>query len=299
MIAVLEKYGPEDRAGLLASLALATSAPTVKQSTLSSEQQSLLHEISASVGVKEADKSEAGRARVDEFIHRVMSESVLANKDVKKVLADAGASGRLLPSMYSVEIPKGFLETFGQFHVREQDVRLNVSEPDDVQHLPSGENDAISFFVRFVEGKFKRDPFWAIAQFHRRGSVLHAHNFWRVYPSEIDLSRVYEPLHLLHALVNVVGTEIECDGHRAKFISDETLRDQQANEVDLKIEGGQAAETIATFSHGFDMTTGIKKIILAYGVSGKKYRDYLIRHGVQAVNRPYPGQIFSTRPATA
>jgi hypothetical protein len=280
-VEILEKYPPKERAGILASIALATSPnPAVERRELSADQLAILAAIVQQAGVAGDPFSGEARAKVDALIMKALTELVLADVNVDALLKAAGSAGQLPPRMYEVVVPQPFLSLFAQFNVRESDVQSTVLNAEDVQHLGSEPDQCVSLFSRLVVSKEGRDPFWAVAQFVRGGNILHAQHFWRVYPSEIDLSKAQKPADLIEALVKTVGQEITVNDRRLRYARDMPVPATNAGTIELVVPTTPGDETIATVSAGVVRPDGTSEIILAYGVSNIRYREYLKRHNV-------------------
>ena len=155
-----------------------------------------------------------------------------------------------------------------------------VREADDIQHLELSENgETASLFARFVQSKSGTDPFWTVAQFHRDGRTLVAHAFWRLYVSDTDFSSVFEPLNLIQLLAKNFGKDYVLDGTRGSFFRNVTLKNQENDTFGVEYPP-RTVDYVANTSVGRDSVTGVRKIILGYGIDTARYRDYLIKHGV-------------------
>src|SRR5262249_17333445 len=80
-----------------------------------------------------------------------------------------------------------------------------------------GDSDVFSIFMRQSSSQ-KHDPNWLLVQATCRGYEQVAQSAFRIYPSDVDLTKAKAPVDVLAAFCEVFGVTVHAGDRAAKFI---------------------------------------------------------------------------------
>ncbi len=288
----LQQYDDITAAGILAGIALGSTAnPGVGTaadfaSDFGDREQEVLTEIRQRLKLPDQDQSSDANSKVLEVVSQAISESILRGKDRSEIVARAGNRGLLPPSMYHIAMGQAFSLNFKQFAAREAHARDTILHADDYQHLittnVSKDTDKFSLFLKWHPGSAREDGFWALAFTYRDGPKLEVQHLWRVYPSEVDVSKAQTPVDLLAAFCQKFGLDVTVmDRKTAKFIAQERFPAKYGHAAEVEWKVVQhfiphiTTASIRKFPEDQHVDVGI-----VYAIDVEKYKTILRRHGV-------------------
>ena len=193
----LKKSDPGTTMALLAKAALIGDGAEGVDEGLDDARQ-LLKAIRHELGLSEEADLGNSRRLVDNFLVKAINTVVIGESNRDSLLANAGHFGRLPPSLYRIERPDA-LKLFYQLGAKPNHIEDAVKHADDVQHLLSDNasiesKEAISIFLKEVVSRRPNDSFWLLVQTFRNSNTQIVQSVWRVYPNDVDLSGVSDPI---------------------------------------------------------------------------------------------------------
>jgi hypothetical protein len=299
-LTTLQRLDQRTAEGILAAAALATSPdPGISDehrlSEYSLQAAELLSEIRSRLRIKPDDNSPRSKFAIDIFLADALKQSILRAGNGAEALKRVGQLGRLAPALYTVVQPQTFADLFYGLGVGANHVDDAVRRPNDYQHLMpealagTPDEKTISLFMKRVISRDQRNKYWLLVQTHRTGTDQVAQAAWRLYPSEIDLSRAATPLDALKAFVNVFGCPIKIGDEKTLFIESDTF--PYGTEVKLSFTAA-TPENFWSTSVVRDRPKQVFFVGTTYGINISKYRDTLRARGVQ-VREPGPRLNFA------
>jgi hypothetical protein len=290
---VLRRFDRETSNTILAVTALSTTANPAIDDTgklitkYQAEVDAVLAEIRQKLRLRENDQSSKAKASIDDFLVKALDDAVLVGGAADAALKRAAQAGRLTPAAYKVIQPDPFRNRFFPLAVRKDQVEEAIHRPDDFQHLMTdraleGEEDVFSVFLKQYDGRRRSDPNWFLVQSYRRELEQVAQSAWRIFPSDVDLTKAEKPLAVLEAFVERFGIEVQVGDRKGKFIDVTSLpRTGDKMNFQVLVSGTSPLPDDFFFSASNRKTTEILtfSVGLVYCIDVTAYRKALIAHG--------------------
>jgi hypothetical protein len=288
---VLSRFDRETSNNILAATALSTTSNAGLDDTsdlikkYQSQVDAVLSEIRQKLRLGKDDRSPKATAAIDNYLVKALDDSVLLEGEATIALRRAAQAGRLSPAAYKVIQPEPFRKRFYPLAVTKNKVEEAVKQPDDFQHLMAdrttvGEEDIFSIFLkRSMRSGYEQN--WFLVQSLRRELDQIAQSAWRVYPSEVDLSKAEKPIDVLKAFVDRFGIEVKVGSRTAKFI-DVTSFPKSGEQMKYAVEVPNLAahpDYFLSMSHRTTIDVATFDIGLVYCIDMAVYRKSLIAHG--------------------
>ena len=123
----------------------------------------------------------------------------------------------------------------------------------------------------------KGEAHWLLIQTYRSGMKQIAQSAWRVFPSEVDMSKVEDAKGVLRAFVDVFGMTIKIGTIEAKFIDSVQV---VGSELEVAVQSEVGSESFFSWCGRRDPITKLTtEVGIAYRIDLIAYRAMLRRHG--------------------
>jgi len=280
----LEKYDGLTASSILAALVMEEGSPGVgvaatEATKYASERREVLDELRAHLHLDALDSSEAKSVLLTEITRQIYNLS-MAGKDAEKVLARAGESGRLTPSLYRVAFHAGF-QQFVDLGTKKNHITDAVMRPDDIQHLPGdGGIPAFSIILKLHTNHLPLRSFWLIVYMHRDGRNLITQNAWRLYTDEFDPPSGSRPIDFLRAFAERYGMVVEAGSQAGRFIFNANVDHALGKVSTAYLVKGTRNKLVHSTMSGFDKPD-YHHVVIAFAVDLDKYTAMLRKRGVQ------------------
>lgn len=251
----------------------------------------LLHELRIRLRLKRDDNSPKARALLYKALAEEISGLALAGSKIKEVKARVGQQGLLSPRLYRIDF------SFPNFRIAAEKCGVTRAQAEDaIRHPDSFEHfkpellgfdpeRATSLFLKAQKdgGEF----YQLLVLTKRHDDTLTVINAWRVYPSDVDLSRAETPLDVLRAFVESFGIEFKIGGVEKKLFMYERVAVKDKGEhievhFDPKIADGDQVVGQAFF----EQKQGVLEVAVAFEIDYIVYAESLRRHGVRVAMKP-------------
>lgn len=222
--------------------------------------------------------------KVFEFLFNELKDVVI--DDESRVRARLGQRGELPLYLYRAQFQPSFRDA-QKLGIRRAHVEAALARPDAVQHVKPPLKDprnfpSISLYAKYQNGN-RFNAHALIVETERRGDTQLVETAWRVYPSEVDVSKAESPLDVLHAFIDTYGLEFRVgDGEKTKWVYYQTFTlppGQEKTQV-LKFENPGLVSHTGHAIVSIDKTSRLVEVALAYVVNLSKYSVDLKKHGV-------------------
>lgn len=255
----------------------------------------LLLEVKQKLKIRTDDMSEAARGRVLDYLTAELSAPVLKTERGQAAKERLGARGALAPARYRVLFTDAFKLSEERRGIRRKDVEATVLRPHAYQHLLTDRfrdesAPTTSLYLTHHGSPGASDRYTLIVHTDRKGSTQHVLRAWRVYHSDVDLSRARAPLDVLEAFVDEYGIPIYVGESKslAKFTLYHKFRPVQepdGREFYVRGPGGPVAPFAAQFTvkHNDD---GTAEMAMVYSIDIGRYFPDLRKHGVRVTAGP-------------
>jgi hypothetical protein len=282
-IAALEKLDAATAANVLAVAALRTApdpglGDKAFEERYASQADAVIEELSRTFAAAKPG-SPKFRSAVSNTLTNEIKRLLLREESVRDALARAGQAGRLAPSIYGVSQPKVFRQRFAPFGISKDDVVNAIHRPDDYQHLLTDyavEKDTISLFMKAIRPR-DREAYWLLVQTHRVETNQEAQSAWRIYDTDVELTKASMPIDVLKAFVNVFGLPFAVEDKEYIFVEDVEI---DKPKFEMKAHFPLPTEYFMSISSVKDQgNSGISHIGLGYVIDLRKYRAALNKHG--------------------
>lgn len=258
--------------------------------------QATIAEARRTLRLREGDNTPNARKQLLDFFARGMSEQLLTPRSERHARERLGAKGSLDLEAYQLVFGDYFDREIRKSGIRKSDVREAIKRADAVQHFPLRlEEEPTAELVSLVT--VTRDEPTArntlLVEMMRQKDRLRVSNVWRVFHSDVDLTRARAPLDVLRAFLGVFGLDVVLANRgRARLVEQEAipLNDLPGN-VRLLVQQQQFKQivTVPDTRPGspFVITSyfrvsplGVLEIQLCYAVDTARYLATLRQHGV-------------------
>lgn len=254
----------------------------------------LLNEIRHRLGLSPSDNSPAAKTKLYQVLVSEINKVAFDGVDVNKVRERAGQRGYLAPKLYKLEFESTFETDAALLGIGHWEVRSALRRPDDVKHLNPeefGVEDLDKAFSLYMKERIRRDKsdcHLLLILTDRKGDVQHVLDAWRVYYSDVDLTRASTPLDILRAFVNVYGLNMSIGSETGVFFLFKKIRilpDQDVNDTNWMSCNPPDKDTkIATSAlFSVDETERIINTAFAFTINETKYISDLKKHGVKVL----------------
>jgi hypothetical protein len=288
-LATLQRHDQATANAILAAAVLANSANSglpedVKRITAyEGEVQSVLAEIRTKLNLESSDATPRTQAKIVDYLSSAIDAVVFETKGIDVALQRIGQLGLLSPKAYDVEQPETFKQRFYSLTMSKKLVRDSIGSADEVQHLMTesardnfAERDAFSLFLKKMVSN-RGEPHWLLIQTTRVGMKQVLQAAWRVFPSEVDLSKAQDPKGVLSAFVELFGLKMKVGNVHAKFI--DRVQFPKGN-IEISLEHAVGIETFFSWSSRAETKIeNISEIGIAYGIDLNAYKVMLRKHG--------------------
>jgi hypothetical protein len=293
----LQKFDHKTAEGILAVAGLSTAPnPGVDEvpqflKRYSKQADNVLLEIRSRLRISPTDDSISARTAIDKFLSSALQGLILNPANTSSALNRVGQSGRLAPVLYRVVQPKEFSVLFNTLGASSNHVEDAVRHPDDHQHLmiegiPENAK-TLSLFMKLIVSRDDRNSHWLLVQTNRIGIQQLVQAVWKLYPSDVDLSKASVPIDALKAFVDVFGCPISVGDKKALFVDPQ----QFPFDANVKVDWtGAPRESFVNFSQTANSETKLFRVGLAYCIDIPKYRTSLKKHGIR-VREPKPSRV--------
>jgi hypothetical protein len=298
MLTTLERHDPATANAILAAAVLSTATnpgladDLQRAASYEGDVRLVLDEVRSKLRVERADESSRTKARIVDFLSSAIDRQVFGpGQKIDATLQRVGQLGLLSPSAYTVQQPESFKQRFYSLTFNKRLVREVINEPDEVQHLmtenalDNDEKDALSLFLKKAVSN-KNEAHWLLIQTVRIGMTQVAQSAWRVFPADVDLSKVEDPKGVLRAFVDVFGLNVRVGGTESKFID---VVQYPTGSIQMGMEQRVGVEAFYSWSsRSHTKLENISEIGIAYGINLQAYRAALQSHGYSAPRPPRP-----------
>jgi hypothetical protein len=247
----------------------------------------LLQEIRVSLGLKRDDKSSQAIAKIHSYLAREMGRVALQGVDISEVKRRLGERGTLAPSLYRIEFTQQFVRGYEGQGANRADVERTLQAPDRVDHIvPTGlgmqPDKATSLYVKlFPNSSTPLKTFSLLVGCQRVGNIQRVGHAWRIYHSDVDLSRTITAVDVLRAFVDKYGVEITVGEKKDKFFWYERVPVKSDAPSDIvKFNHSKNIDMEVNFQRGLYIN-GALEIVYAFAINNTVYRADLLTHGIK------------------
>jgi hypothetical protein len=246
----------------------------------------LIHELRIRLRLKRDDNSPKARALIYSALADEIARLALSGVNVKDVKARVGQQGLLSPSLYRLEFEGfHFRRAAEKCGVTQAQVEDAVKRPDAFEHFKPelvgfDPNWAASLFLKAQK---RGDEFYQLLVLTKRaGDVLHVVNAWRIYPSDVDLSKASTPLDVLRAFVDVFGEEFALgDSEKKLFLYERVATKMEGEHISFRLDPKVGADPRVIGQGIFQRQDDILEVAVAFQINYNKYAESLQRYGVR------------------
>jgi hypothetical protein len=285
----LNRENPADVEGILANLTLGMLPnPGIShESGIPSDlRDRLIHEIRIRLGLKRDDNSPKAMSRIYELLAQEIGRAALADVDIKEVKTRLGDRGELAPPLYKIQFMDSFKDSERR-GVAEREVEATLQSPDSVEHLHPellgiASKRATSLYLkRFNNNRNPLNSYSLLGFCTRVGYVQQVGEAWRIFHSDVDLSKAKTPLDVLKSLVSKYGFEIQVGESRGAFFWHERVPILPNTRSEfLKIPKLPNTDFSVTWSPG-PVVDNTLEITYAFGINNTAYEVDLAKHGIR------------------
>jgi hypothetical protein len=247
----------------------------------------LIQEIRISLGLKRDDKSREAMSRIYGYLAQQIGNAALAGVDIKEVKSRLGDKGELAPPLYKIEYTDSFKDTSKRRGVEEREIELTLQSPDSVEHLRPEllgivAKRATSLYLKQFNNRSHPFNNYSLLVFCTRvGYVQEVADAWRIYHSDVDLSKAKTPLDVLKALVRKYGFEIQVGERKGAFFWHERVPISPDTQTDfIKIPNEPNVDFAVTFSPG-PVVDNTLEVTYAFAINYRAYDADLVNHGIK------------------
>jgi hypothetical protein len=256
------------------------SSPTV---------DALLAEVRTQVKVSPSDNSSEARAAILNFLAQQFADYLLATRK-PAIRARLGASGELPASLYRLTFPDSFRQA-AKRGIRRSHVENAVFSPDAVEHLlpeklQQAGSPAASIYGKILGEPSSRNQYTLLVITQRNQDVQAYGSAWRVYHSDVDVSKATTLIDRLRAFVDVYGLEISVGGIRSTeklilYRSFQATKDSKPTQL-VQIHSDTTPLPRFEMHHFLKVTSpgGLVEVAIAFAIDLTRYEQDLERHGV-------------------
>lgn len=244
----------------------------------------VLNEIRARIGIAQNDDSDKARDKIIRFISDQISEIALQKTSKDTVLARLGDKGVLRPDLYEISYPPdmSFIQGRG---IRHEHIRRALNYPDDVEHvlpedLPFQDDGSYSLYVKHQKYDDPTKNFSLLVVSSRQGYKQAVLDALRVYPMDVDIAHVRQPLDMLKAFMEKYGYIVKVGNQAGKFFFLAIVEYDPDKEtfivgVDFPKEPGPFQQLMRLKDTGKAV-----EVSMVYAVNEDAYKADLRKHGI-------------------
>lgn len=253
----------------------------------------LLAEIRRIAKLRPADDSARARTVILSHLSKAMADQTLDNARVNEIKARLGQRGELPATLYRLQFRDSLREAekrgIKRSHIEDvvyaRDSMVEHLLPDQIQ---VGGYPAVSIYGKTYGETRSRDRFTLLVLTNRANDVQVFDAAWRVYHSDVDVSKVSSLLDLLRAFVGVYGLDISLsDLPRERFIFYKTFQTAPSPKPTKLIQVFADITPMPNFEVSsffrYD-PNGLMEVAIAFAINLTRYKEDQRRHGVKVVD---------------
>jgi len=298
MLDSLREFSTGEAIGLLSRVGSTFTPPDplenneTKVEPVSFHGENVLAEIRQRLSLDPKDNSDETRDKILFFISDQLSQIALEGVDETAIKIRLARKHLLRPNLYDVEFPDSFAGALDRSFTQE-DVQTTLNYPDETFSAPLlspktlKEKGQFRLFVKhYREGNPKHNFSFLVVAWQKDISMRIA-DALRVYPQDVDISRVTSPLDVFRAFVDEYGFICQIGAKEAKLFLLEVVPKTQIH-FENRLAGFdpvfyQAPVGSEVFSISLtERTKTGYEVAFAYALDEERYRRDLRRHGVKA-----------------
>jgi len=283
MLEVLSKFSPRERERLLSRMvldlnpdpAVEPKVPVPKEEELT--RQRILKEIQPS--------GTPSKHRIYSTLSNEISKSVFMQVNETEVKQRLGQKGLLNPRLYKIGFSDFFKKETMKFGITRSHVEDSMRSPHRVEHLMLPGNfsraddpPTFSLYLKMPRVQRRANVFSLLVLSTRNGADQSVIAAWRVYHSEVDVSKFERPLDVLRAFAEKYGMPVTAGNRTANFILYEVipiLGDATGFMSGPKMEAGAI---MFFFKVRSDLQ--VLEVACAFHLDVNRYKRDLRRHGL-------------------
>jgi hypothetical protein len=223
MLKILKNMSSDDASSILANTALSIM-PSAEEKIDGREdlilRENVLNEIKRLLEIDLNDNSDISLGKIYDYIYSEIIELSLNKQKINKIKERVGQKGLLKLDQYDIKFEKQF-SSLSQLGIRKSHVQSAIRNPDLVEHLYDKNYEDFSKISLFL--KFPKPDFCLLVYASRSGSTLIVLWAWRIYTSDIDISKASTALDILKLFVEKYGIELKIGKKSSKFFISEKI----------------------------------------------------------------------------
>lgn len=246
---------------------------------------SVLREARQKVKVNIDDNSLGANGKLLNFISREISNIVIQGNKDKEAKDRLGQSGDLNLELYNIVFPNEFAR-YLKYGIRKTHIESAIRSPDYFQHLlpqiTLENSSGFTLFTKYHGSDIHENSFVLLVQAQRHKSTLAVTAAWRVYLSDVNLSKALWPIDVLREFVEIYGFDEDWGIAVSKFLFNEVVTFEEAlNNYQLENRIKKInPQGICIFVAHRDKARHLLNVAVAYAIDLKKYELDLKKHGV-------------------
>jgi hypothetical protein len=252
----------------------------------------LLAEIRRIAKLRTADDSARARTVILSYLSKAMADQTLDNARVNEIKARLGQRGELPATLYRLQFrdslrgaeKRGIKRSHIEDVVYARDSMVEHLLPDQIQ---VGGYPAVSIYGKTYGETRSRDRFTLLVLTNRANDVQVFDAAWRVYHSDVDVSKVSSLLDLLRAFVGAYGLDISLSDlpreiHLLQDVPDRpSPKPTKLIQVFADITPMPNFEISSFFRYD---PNGLMEVAIAFAINLTRYNEDQRRHGVKVVD---------------
>lgn len=255
--------------------------------------ESIKEEVYQLLKIDPTDLSSANQAKVFQFLAREMRSIALADADLNSIKWRVGQRGDLRPDLYEIEFSAGFAN-YEALGVRRNHAIDTIRDFDDVEEvLPDRFQGGYVLFIKTHNKMNERDRFSLLVCARRKGDSLVVMTAWRIYHSDVDVSKARSLIDFLESFAESFGFRITLGNKQGKFILHETVEVATTTRVDQIVHIHEAHPASSDTEESIIINyvirkSDIKRLFefgIVFALDAKKYLTSIRSHGVEASGR--------------
>lgn len=295
MLKTLENLNPDKVRALLDATAIefvpdpAREFPESAATGDKELREQLVKEARQKLRIVPGDESSSARAKILDLVVKEIGNYFLKRAEVESIKTRLGVQGALRPDLYQVRFGNSF-ENSERIGIRKNHIMDAIISPDAVEHLfphKAGDYSNLSFYAKTIGEIGNPNIFSLLVPAKREGYSLLVDKAWRVYHSDVDLTKAQRPLDVLHAFVDVYGIPFRIGASApSKFFL----------YAEVPLAGNHSATEIVTVDdykgEPFEFSSALRiaeskviEVSIVYFINTKKYGADLDKHGIHDLSQ--------------